>query len=225
MEIVIIGIGGIGYPLSDFVSRTMMEQDRLILVDGDILEERNLDRQGDPFSVGRRKASSRANVLGEIYPSKRIVAIDKYIDGDDHALFNNKIEESDKIVFFACVDNHKSRKIIQDLVAVAEMPNVLLISGGNELYTGDVLVFEKRGGEIILPRIDTFHGEINEEGEGPVGGGHCRRNQAEQVLATNLMVAATMFAVYTIWREGKPLAHEYNLDIRGPVLLRKERRE
>jgi molybdopterin/thiamine biosynthesis adenylyltransferase len=57
----------------------------------------------------------------------------------------------DESIVVLCVDNNKTRHLVQEHCLT--LKNIILVNGGNETYDGDVTVFRKHEGEILLPPI------------------------------------------------------------------------
>lgn len=168
-QIKLIGAGGIGTDLLSRLCRfihfyniaqqpTEEEDNRfeLTIVDGDTYEARNQERQ-EFYSFGN-KAEVKATELTRKYESLNIRSIPEYVNEGN---INNIIQEDDIVLL--CVDNHDTRALVAGKVAT--MQNVILISGGNGFYTGDVLTNVRIGGQNHTPAITRYHSEI-EAGDG-----------------------------------------------------------
>lgn len=156
MQIKIIGLGGIGSSLASFISRYLSFADlegeiSISLIDGDSYEEGNSNRQ--LFTQLGSKAENTAERLNQEFPNITHMGISEYIIPDNIEFY---IEENDIILL--AVDNHKTRKIISEYCT--RLNNIILISGGNDLEDGNVLVQIKRDGIEITPPITYLHPEI-----------------------------------------------------------------
>lgn len=197
-QIKVIGLGGIGTDLLSRLCRflhfynlsqqpTEEEDNRfeLTFVDGDTYEPRNQERQ-EFYSLGN-KAEVKAVEFTRKYESINIRTIAEYVNEDN---INNIIQEDDIILL--CVDNHDTRALVARKVAMLQ--NVILISGGNGFYTGDVLTNVRIGGQNLTPTITQYHSEIEDgDGQHPQRLGCEALHQAEpQLLFANMGAAWEM---------------------------------
>ena len=83
IKIGIIGIGGIGCPLSQYLVNSGIKE--LLLVDGDIVENSNLNRQilFNLNDIGKKKVDVAKNKLQLINAECKIESIDKNIDSSN----------------------------------------------------------------------------------------------------------------------------------------------
>ena len=158
MRIVIVGLGGIG---TIFVNRLcrfinyskaeMLRDVHLHLVDGDEYEEKNYERQ-EFLGLGN-KAEIKARELSRTYSKMVFSTFNKYL---------NKTNVSDHIkdgdIVCLCVDNHATRKFVSDYCT--SIPNIILISGGNDWTDGNVQIFVRRNNESLTPNLTMYHPEI-----------------------------------------------------------------
>jgi molybdopterin/thiamine biosynthesis adenylyltransferase len=193
INIVIIGLGGVGTILSEricrFLNYSRDYKASILLVDGDAYEIKNYERQ--EFNSIGNKAEVKANELAAKFRNIEFDVFDAYINGDNVV---DVIREN--TVVFICVDNHKSRMIINNYAK--KMTDVTLISGGNELTDGNAQLYVKRGGEDITPDLCTYHPEIaNPEDKLPDEMSCEELSKSEpQLYFTNLGVATLMCWVF-----------------------------
>ena len=161
MRIVVIGIGGIGSHLLLPLLQYLKNKDfcrETILVDGDHYEIKNKDRQFVP-EIGTNKADATARYYQE--NGFNVGSIPEYVNSSN---ISHIIRDDD--VVFLCVDNNATRKLIDQ--HILNMNNVTLITGGNELYDGNVQILQVRDGEIETPTMIELHPEIeNPEDRSP----------------------------------------------------------
>jgi predicted ThiF/HesA family dinucleotide-utilizing enzyme len=146
-----IGAGGIGSHLMEPLSRLLAYHENgtkdIVLVDGDIYEEKNQTRQlFDASFVGKNKAETLARRLGAaLFPIEHhpeYVNRDKFLD-----LVSSRVSVDDPILVITAVDNHATRKAIIEALDFAEYKNFVFISGGNGYENGQVMVYAKILGE------------------------------------------------------------------------------
>jgi molybdopterin/thiamine biosynthesis adenylyltransferase len=216
MEIKVIGVGGIGCallpPLCRYLSHGAPPDPssppaRVTLVDGDTFEARNAARQA--FGALGNKAQVKAAELAREFAALSLRAVPEYVQAGNAAA----IVRGGDVVFLA-VDNHSTRKVVSD--ACRMLPDVLLISGGNELTDGNVQVYERRGGEDVTLPLTRFHPEIAEPRDRSPAEMSCdelAREGAAQLLFTNLAVASAMLNAFYAWQQGMLAYGEVYLDI------------
>lgn len=194
-KIKIIGLGGIGtafYPELYRYLEFRTEKFEVVLIDGDIYEEKNKQRQ---FF---HRLGPKAQVLHEMYSEKFPGVIFQY----EFQYFNESnaiylLEEHDIVIMG--VDNHKTRKMVAD--CCEQFQNISLISGGNHLTTGDVMWYLKRNGNALTLELDNqYHPEIQKPTDKhpeEIGCDEIVQSQP-QILAMNNLVSAVMFNMLNI---------------------------
>lgn len=224
-RVVIVGLGGIGSnlvePLCRFVSFSQKEQvpKRVILIDGKAYKERNRERQ--KFSALANKAETTKEWLSPISPDLVIEAKPCFVDKNNILA----LVREDDIVFLGC-DNHSTRKLISDHIASLE--NALLISGGNELYDGNIQVYERKNGEDSTPPLTFQHPEIEEPADRNPSELSCEelaKAGEPQLLPVNLTVATLMLNAFTAWVGGFLSYYEIYFDLKtGNLRLVRQRK-
>ena len=99
------------------------------------------------------KAEVKASDLGLQFPQ---LGIDVYPAFINEVTVIEVVKEGD--VVFLCVDNHKTRMIINNYCK--QLKDVTLISGGNEFTDGNVQIYVRQGGVDITPDLASYHPEI-----------------------------------------------------------------
>jgi molybdopterin/thiamine biosynthesis adenylyltransferase len=199
MIIKIVGIGGITNQLLPTLIQKYPPA-KLILYDGDIYEDGNLDRQ--PFcQTGGNKAIVTARALGEMGIKAEGIPI--FISPDTTYL----LSEGD--IILAGLDNFPSRRLLND--RCMQLKNVLLISGGNELIDGSAQVLWRQNGVCITPPLTYCHPEIEHpKGKAPYERGCMVRWRSEPQLAeTNRAVGLAMLEALADTLADKPVAEIY----------------
>lgn len=180
MHVYIIGVGGIGQRLLDDVPQMVACNDdglfgrdkpTLVLVDGDSFEDKNLSRQKCvPSWIGKNKASCFADLVSRRFPEINVLSHPCYITPDNvgEILDVSNSFGAYEIYILMAVDSYKTRKVVNDHVRKMR-GNISLISGGNEMTDGSVMVYRKdsswnphRGAhesDITAP-LDAYHDEI-----------------------------------------------------------------
>jgi molybdopterin/thiamine biosynthesis adenylyltransferase len=214
IEIKVIGIGGIGCALAPFLARYLQserqrtgEDVRITLVDGDAFESRNAARQS--FDGIGSKATVKASELARSFPTLSFRAVPEFVTAENlpHLL------RSGDLVFLA-VDNHATRRTVSRFCE--QLPDIVLISGGNDFTDGNVQIYVRRDGQDITAPLTRFHPEIAEPKDKSPAEMSCEELAAEaaaQLLFMNLGVASAMLNAFYAWRSGRLHYGEVYLDI------------
>lgn len=207
LQIKVVGTGGIGLNVLPVLARYLNYNQEsypsvdLTLIDGDFFEEKNRDRQ--QFDDYGYKATVTAERYRAEFPRLTIHDVPVYLG--DHNI-NQSIREND--IVLVCVDNHATRKLISN--RAEQLKNVTIISGGNDLEDGNVIVHIRRDSQNLTPPLTSeFHPEIaNPKDENPADiqmkGLGCAAlvKSSPQLLITNNYIAANMLAaLYNIINE------------------------
>jgi hypothetical protein len=189
MSHLIIGAGGVSSWLVPLLRHTVSPGDPIRIIDGDILEPRNLDRQifGDQY-IGWNKAEALAEMHNVQYDPAYL--------SREHWL----IQEPAQVwaTIWCCADNHPARKLVLELVDEKRAP--MAIIGGNEYTDSEAYSYMAPWkGTPFDPRI--FYPEILTEEQGdPLNPFACQgiAQQAHPQLALANYVAAG-FMVHLYW--------------------------
>jgi molybdopterin/thiamine biosynthesis adenylyltransferase len=217
LKIKVIGCGGIGSwlvdPLCTLLNFSTVASIEVSLIDGDTYEERNRERQN--FDQIGPKASITAARLKDRFPRLMFWDHPSYLT-DSNIITH--IREHDIVA--VCVDNHKTRKLISD--RAEELDNVTIISGGNELTDGNVLVHVRRDGKDVTPPLaNKYHPELQNPGDKNPGddkehGCQVMAAVEPQLVATNFAIASLMLNTLYKFVTGHERAGKYsevNVDI------------
>jgi|694.fasta_scaffold24233_5 hypothetical protein len=199
-KVKVVGTGGIGLCLLPVLCRFINYEAKKFpvaevhLIDGDEFEARNAERQD--FNEIGPKATVTANQLRQKFGRIRIV---------DHPVFLSEdnivphIRENDIVIL--AVDNHNSRKIVSD--RAIELNNITVISGGNDLHDGNVLIHIRRDGKDLTPPLASqYHPEIASPDDLHPSQlnqpGSCSRQaeQTPQLVIVNNLIAANMLSAF-----------------------------
>jgi len=131
-EIVVVGLGGIWsrlwLNLGDLASFTEGSPKRILLVDGDLVEEKNLSRQGFlRADLGRTKAQVYEDRMRRRYPELSTRSQGVF-------LTPKNVEDliRDRSIVLSCVDNNMTR--LQISRHAQKLKDIAVIQGGNEVY-------------------------------------------------------------------------------------------
>lgn len=208
-NIIIVGLGGTGSHLISFLSQLLGNNElfkrrhKVTLIDGDIVEEKNLRTQKFLASdVGRNKAE----VLAERYQAvfdMDMFYVDKYITLEDD--LDTLVSVTDINIIVSCVDNNKARKIIDDYFNKSkrfdyfENPKVIYIDTGNssgeEELTGQTVVGYRKGSTVIMPSVSTYFPQMLQEEIEPEPVASCGEEMTRNIqnIGANITSACTVF--------------------------------
>jgi len=157
------------------------------VMDGDTVEEKNLERQlFEPAMVTMNKAE--AATLPYRYATN-VISIPHYLGADniDKYIY-------DGVTIFIAVDNFPVRALIEDKVKTLE--NAVVINAGNEFDTGSCQVWIRKNGQDLTPPISFMHPEIRRSGAANRADMTCQEVAqlpgGEQLIVTNMASAMYM---------------------------------
>lgn len=198
-HVVVIGLGGIaeGYlwQLASLHETGELPMELLLLVDGDVFEDRNRSRQSFG-SLGPKAAVRRSQVLA-LYPRVPARACSVYVHRGN---VRDYIPEG--AIVLLSPDNQPTRKLVSD--HVKGLDECLLIVGGNDAIDevagtdgteGYAMVHYRKEGRDLTAPIDLYHPEIaTDHGPEPtaLSCGALLAQGQRQVRRTNLMVGHCM---------------------------------
>lgn len=217
-KIKVIGAGGICGWLLEPLCRYLaygQEQAEVTVIDGDKFEDRNLERQKvTQEGIGFNKAEYAINWLKETFPRIYFRAKPEYVTKSNVITL---IREGDTV--FMGVDNHATRKLISD--RCEELDNVTLISGGNDLTDGDVILYVRKDGKDVTKSPAALSRTVAEPKDKNPGEftdaerQSCQQQAAvsPQLVFTNFTVAAIMLNCYYAHEQNKVGFHQVFTDI------------
>lgn len=204
-KLILVGCGGVGSWLLPALVR-QHDPEKIIAIDGDKLERKNLDRQlFSELDIGRNKAEALA---------------DKYGCAADPVWFSMgmmEIERDDWILVAA--DNHPARNAA---LQEADANGALVILAMNETWSAEAVFYQRgwRGGErdprVYYPEIATVRtGDPRAAAVGCTGEA---QTQNPQLVNANFMAAALALHLFALWsREAR--RHPREIQERLPYRL------
>ncbi|WP_201583992.1 HesA/MoeB/ThiF family protein [Psychrobacter jeotgali] len=137
-RIVMIGAGGLGCPASETLVRAGLGQ--LLLIDDDVIEESNLQRQTLflPTDIGKPKAETAAQLLQEINPMIEARAtVARLSDDNAYELMDMAAGKPDLLL--DCTDNFATRAMINRISVRYQIP---LLSASAIGMQGQLALYE-----------------------------------------------------------------------------------
>lgn len=191
-KVLVIGAGGTGSML--FVNlarylRSIKFTGQLIIADGDLYSENNLERQNSGTAgVNRNKAEYQASLASYMLQdfADNIMFVDKYLSQSE---LQNIITNG--TIVFNCVDNMAARKYVEDIVD--SLQTAAHICCGNELRDGQVQLSHKINNERITPslyRDSPNFNSTNDDRSTMTCEDIAKLPSGGQIIATNMMAAS-----------------------------------
>jgi PRTRC genetic system ThiF family protein len=147
--VLLVGCGGTGGYVAEGLCRLLPRSTELTLVDGDLVEERNLVRQNFyPSDLGRFKSQVLAERLAQVF-GRAVGYSVEYLVSNQHRQYRNRYTE--RILFrryglvIGCVDNHLARQALAQFISEAGTGR-WWVDAGNSDNWGQVLIGNARGG-------------------------------------------------------------------------------
>jgi hypothetical protein len=218
-KIKVIGLGGVGSIVAHLLAlflHSLGEPFRLVFVDGDAFEPRNIQRVAfkELGNKAEVKAAETAAMLGPTQVT--VVAIPEFL-GEKN--IDRLIRSGDHV--FLCVDNHATRKLVSD--HAEKLAAIAIFSGGNDGVDpprergtyGSVQVAIRSGGKERTVPLTRFHPEIRSPRGKPPSAENCLAQalSSPQILFANLAVASALLNAFFAYACGRLSYQEVKLDI------------
>lgn len=174
-HIICVGAGGTGGNFLTGLGRFLLYFNEegaswsLDIIDGDIVEARNAERQ--PFmatDVMQHKSSVMAEGLVDCLglPPDRVTAYTQYIDDYDQlkSIIHCHNYCDSVVILVGCVDNHRARQVMHE--AFCKTRNIVYIDSANEYEEGEIVCgIRIEGKEIAPPRAYYFEEILKDKGK------------------------------------------------------------
>ena len=213
MNAIVIGCGGIGAWLAQCLAKTLTNSDTLTLVDGDIIEAKNIDRQlFSTRDINRNKATMLRTILRD--GARCRLERHPYYLGDPQHEFDPGLETED--VIFVGADNHPARALALSM-ADNQVPCII---AANNYETYEAYIYRPEWQDTPLdPRI--YYPEILTDTEGDPLSPPCTGEEQEshpQLALFNQLAAAQAAWLLRVWNESAlPLMDDEELFKTLPV--------
>lgn len=222
VKIIMLGAGGTGGHVAPHLYRLLHALERftkVVICDGDIVEEKNLVRQNFiSADLGRNKAQ----VLAERYASAfglEVSYIPAFIEDENRLMelvkpdnyhagpYSYKREEGLSILI-GCVDNNRSRQICHK--AFNEAKNLIYIDSGNGEYNGQVVCGIRRSGRTYYKPIGEVYPDVLTEMD----------NFPTELSCAEAAVSAPQSIVANIMAGTAVVSYIYNILVLGSIETR-----
>jgi PRTRC genetic system ThiF family protein len=221
IRLVIVGTGGTGgilvQNLAHYVYGMRYRQDRvqIILVDGDVVEERNVGRQKFTLEdIGHNKAERLAIRYSDVF-GLDIQYVPDYIRNEETLLrillpADEGFMLSVLPVLVMCVDNNFTRQVAHRVFMDDGVERLIYIDTGNENGRGQTVLGLKWNGNIIQDPCGLLFPDILTSDDPIREGGSCSRTVEErpQTLLENMWSATVaMTYLYNLIENGEVVSH------------------
>ena len=182
VKIIMLGAGGTGAHIAPQLYRLLYSLNRpvrIIIADGDAVEEKNLVRQNFAFSdIGVNKAKVIAERYSSAFKLEAEYIPDFIEDADKltellvpevHRVFSEKLRQQKKnpyqqtpetVILIGAVDNNKSRQLCHEVFNKAR--NLIYIDSGNGEHSGQVVCGVRRGGRTMQKPVGVLYPDVLE---------------------------------------------------------------
>ena len=214
VRILIIGAGGTGgyvIPHLYRIAFASKRRCRIILADGDIVENKNLIRQGfSQVDIGENKAEVMAARYSDVFGIETEYIPDFIEDEEQlykllyqkHCSYMN--EPKPISILIGAVDNNRSRVMCHEVFK--RMDDLVYIDSGNAMYGGQVVCGVKSSGRVISKPVASVYPDILNDAEKFPSELSCaeRSVSAPQSIAANLFASTAISTMlYYLLIEGR----------------------
>lgn len=204
VKILLIGAGGTGGYIAPHLYRIAYASGRsvrIIVADGDIVEQRNLIRQNfAPCDIGCNKAKVIAERYSTVFGIKT-----EYIPGfieDKESLkklltpsYTYYYQPKEDVILIGAVDNNRTRQLCHEVFCCSN--NLIYIDSGNGEFTGQIVCGLRRKGRTIAKPVAGLYPDIMSDEEKFPTELSCadRSVSAPQSIAANLFASTAVVAI------------------------------
>ena len=215
---IVMGAGGTGSWLASFLSKSDVET---ILIDGDLIEDKNIIRQNFfQEDVNMFKAEKVAERYGHSYVNEFMT---------DTSLLEELIEDlDDKMpVLVGCLDNNASRKLAHDVFMSDKYSDIIWVDAGNAERHGQLYVAVKENGEVkydspinIDEAFQNFEGDERRPDQISCAE---HSESAPQNVTANVTSATMIFNILNIIEQsGLLLSNKFSFDTKTMTFTQEE---
>lgn len=212
VKIVVIGAGGTGGYVIPHLYRIAYASGRscrIIIADGDIVEQKNLIRQNfAECDIGENKAQVMAERYSEVF-GIQTEYIPDFIENEqqlfDLLKFEHHYGNSLKpiSILIGAVDNNRSRIMCNNVFK--KLDDIIYIDSGNGEFTGQVICGVKMSGRVISKPVASVYPDLLNETEKFPSELSCaeRSVSAPQSIAANVFASSAVISMlYHLLIEG-----------------------
>ncbi len=205
LKIIVLGAGGTGGYVIPHLYRLCFaarRDVRIIVCDGDVVEEKNLIRQNFVTQdIGRNKAQVQAERYSAAfgiaceYKPDFIESVDELFSLTRPDFFKKSWQSgstTQRVILIGCVDNNKSRTMCNEVFK--RQNDLIYIDSGNGEHTGQVVCGVRQNGRTTYKPVCSLYPDIlKEEDKFPTELSCAERSiSAPQSVTANLMAATAV---------------------------------
>ena len=196
VKIVILGLGGTGGYILPHLYRIAYASHRdcrIIVADGDVVEEKNLIRQNfAECDIGENKAEVMAKRYADVFGIETEY-IPHFIESEDELIrLLSRDMNSNYVtpisILIGAVDNNRSRIMCNNVFN--KMNDLIYIDSGNGEFTGQVVCGMKQSGRVMSKPVASIYPDILKDAERFPSELSC----AERAVSSPQTIAANIFA-------------------------------
>ena len=212
VKIVVIGAGGTGGYVIPHLYRIAYASGRpcrIIIADGDIVEQKNLIRQNfAECDIGENKAQVMAERYSEVFGIETEYIPD-FIENEQQLLELLRFESSGRnsikpiSILIGAVDNNRSRIMCNNVFN--KLDDIIYIDSGNGEFTGQVICGVKMSGRVISKPVASIYPDLLKDTEKFPSELSCaeRSVSAPQSIAANVFASSAVISMlYHLLIEG-----------------------
>ena len=212
VKIVVIGAGGTGGYVIPHLYRIAYVSGRpcrIIIADGDIVEQKNLIRQNfAECDIGENKAQVMAERYSEVFGIETEYIPD-FIENEQQLLELLRFESSGRnsikpiSILIGAVDNNRSRIMCNNVFK--KLDDIIYIDSGNGEFTGQVICGVKMSGRVISQPVASVYPDLLKDTEKFPSELSCaeRSVSAPQSIAANVFASSAVISMlYHLLIEG-----------------------
>lgn len=212
VKIVVIGAGGTGGYVIPHLYRIAYASGRycrIIIADGDIVEQKNLIRQNfAECDIGENKAQVMAERYSEVFGIETEYIPD-FIENEQQLLELLRFESSGRnsnkpiSILIGAVDNNRSRIMCNNVFK--KLDDIIYIDSGNGEFTGQVICGVKMSGRVISKPVASVYPDLLKDTEKFPSELSCaeRSVSAPQSIAANVFASSAVISMlYHLLIEG-----------------------
>ena len=172
VKIVVIGAGGTGGYVIPHLYRIAYASGRpcrIIIADGDIVEQKNLIRQNfAECDIGENKAQVMAERYSEVFGIETEYIPD-FIENEQQLFELLRFESSGRSsnkpisILIGAVDNNRSRIMCNNVFK--KLDDIIYIDSGNGEFTGQVICGVKMSGRVISKPVASVYPDLLKDTE------------------------------------------------------------
>lgn len=212
VKIVVIGAGGTGGYVIPHLYRIAYASGRpcrIIIADGDIVEQKNLIRQNfAECDIGENKAQVMAERYSEVFGIETEYIPD-FIENEQQLFELLRFESSGRCsnkpisILIGAVDNNRSRIMCNNVFK--KLDDIIYIDSGNGEFTGQVICGVKMSGRVISKPVASVYPDLLKDTEKFPSELSCaeRSVSAPQSIAANVFASSAVISMlYHLLIEG-----------------------